>query len=154
MNSGLKLEPMRSDPLPAMAPTFKMSVRVYYEDTDAAGIVYYANYLRFMERCRSDWVRNLGYEISTIDQQLGILLAVRSTRTEYLKPARLSDLLTVTVNLKELKRASMWVDQRVCRNSELLCQGAIRLVCLNSATLGPMAIPEPLFSDIKKWKMP
>ena len=150
MNSGLNLNTMRSDPEPA----FKMSVRVYYEDTDAGGIVYYANYLRFMERCRSDWLRDLGYEISAIDQQFGIFLAVRSTQTEYLKPARLSDLLTVTVNLAELRRASMRLGQQVYRNAELLCHSTIRLVCLNSATLGPMAIPEPLFSDINKWKMP
>jgi acyl-CoA thioester hydrolase len=131
-----------------------MSVRVYYEDTDAGGIVYYANYLRFMERCRSDWLRDLGYEISTIDQQFGLFLAVRSTQTEYLKPARLSDLLTVTVDLEELKRASMRLGQQVYRNTELLCRGTIRVVCLNSATLSPKAIPEALFSDIKKWKMP
>ena len=154
MNSGLNLNTMRSDPEPATAAAFKMSVRVYYEDTDAGGIVYYANYLRFMERCRSDWLRDLGYEISAIDQQFGIFLAVRSTQTEYLKPARLSDLLTVTVNLAELRRASMRLGQQVYRNAELLCHSTIRLVCLNSATLGPMAIPEPLFSDINKWKMP
>jgi acyl-CoA thioester hydrolase len=154
MNSGLNLNMMRSDPELATAAAFKMSVRVYYEDTDAGGIVYYANYLRFMERCRSDWLRDLGYEISAIDQQFGIFLAVRSTQTEYLKPARLSDLLTVTVNLAELRRASMRLGQQVYRNTELLCHSTIRLVCLNSATLGPMAIPEPLFSDINKWKMP
>jgi acyl-CoA thioester hydrolase len=154
MISGLKLNTMRSDPEPATAAAFKMSVRVYYEDTDAGGIVYYANYLRFMERCRSDWLRDLGYEISAIDQQFGIFLAVRSTQTEYLKPARLSDLLTVTVNLAELRRASMRLGQQVYRNAELLCHSTIRLVCLNAATLGPMAIPEPLFSDINKWKMP
>jgi len=154
MNPGLNLNKVRSDPEPATAAAFKMSVRVYYEDTDAGGIVYYANYLRFMERCRSDWLRDLGYEISAIDQQFGIFLAVRSTQTEYLKPARLSDLLTVTVNLAELRRASMRLGQQVYRNTELLCRSTIRLVCLNSDTLGPMAIPEPLFSDINKWKMP
>lgn len=137
-----------------MTVAFKTSMRVYYEDTDAGGIVYYANYLRFMERCRSDWLRDLGYDILAINQQYGIFFAVCSTSIEYFKPAQLSDLLTVTVNLLQLKHASLAVNQHIYRNDELLCEGNVRLASLDAATLNPTPIPEPLIADIKRWKMP
>lgn len=137
-----------------MTVAFKTLLRVYYEDTDAGGIVYYANYLRFMERCRSDWLRDLGYDILAINQQYGIFFAVRSTSIEYFKPAQLSDLLTVTVKLQQLKYASLKVNQHVYRNEELLCAGKVRLASLNAATLHPTPIPQPLIADIKKWEMP
>ena len=137
-----------------MNSAFETSVRVYYEDTDAGGIVYYANYLRFMERCRTDWLRDLGYDISAINQQYGVFFAVRSTSIEYFKPAQLSDLLTVTVDLQQLKHASLCVDQTIYRDDELLCEGNIRLASLKADTLNPTPIPEPLITDIKKWKMP
>ncbi|MDJ0958719.1 MAG: tol-pal system-associated acyl-CoA thioesterase [Arenicellales bacterium] len=137
-----------------MTGAFETSVRVYYEDTDAGGIVYYANYLRFMERCRTDWLRDLGHDISTIGQQFGVFFAVRSTSIEYFKPAQLSDLLTVTVDLQQLRHASLYVDQNIFRNDELLCEGSIRLAALKADTLDPTPIPEPLITDIKRWKMP
>lgn len=129
-------------------------MRVYYEDTDAGGIVYYANYLRFMERCRTDWLRDLGYDIFAINQRYEIFFAVRSTSIEYIKPAQLSDLLTVTVKLQQLKHASLNVDQHIYRNDELLCEGSVRLASLNAKTLNPAPIPEPLIADIKRWKKP
>ena len=137
-----------------MTRAFETSVRVYYEDTDAGGIVYYANYLRFMERCRTDWLRDLGHDISAINQQYGVFFAVRSTNIEYFKPAQLSDLLTVTVDLQQVKHASLRVDQNIYRNDELLCEGCIRLASLKADTLDPTPIPEPLIKDIKRWKMP
>ena len=137
-----------------MTVAFKMSLRVYYEDTDAGGIVYYANYLRFMERCRSDWLRDIGYDILAINQQYGIFFAVRATSIEYFKPAQLSDLLTVTVELQRLKHASLDVEQHIYKDDELLCEGTVRLASLNAATLHPAPIPKPLIADIKKWKMP
>ena len=133
---------------------YSIPVRVYYEDTDAAGIVYYANYLRFMERCRSDWLREIGYDIGAIENQFGILLAVRSCSIDYLQPARLSDLLTITVCLKKLKRASLVMQQQVVRSGTLLCRGEVTLACLNALTYKPMALPKPLISDVKEWKMP
>ena len=80
-----------------MTVAFAIPVRVYYEDTDAGGVVYYANYLRFMERCRSDWLRSAGLEIRDIAARHGLLFAVRAANVEYIKPAQLSDLLTVSV---------------------------------------------------------
>lgn len=133
---------------------FKSSIRVYYEDTDAAGIVYYANYLRFMERCRSDWLRDLGQDISVVSRQYGMIFAVRSARIDYLKPARLSDLLTVTVGIAQLKRASLRLNQHIYCNDELLCEGDVRLAAVDAGTLRPVPIPEPLVMEMDKWKMP
>jgi len=137
-----------------MAVAFKTTIRVYYEDTDAGGIVYYANYLRFMERCRSDWLRDLGHDISAVNRRFGVFFAVRSTSVEYFKPARLSDLLIVTVAIHTLKRASLVVEQHIYRDDELICEGSIRLASLHSDSLDPAPIPELLLKDIKKWKMP
>lgn len=137
-----------------MTVAFKSSVRVYYEDTDAAGVVYYANYLRFMERCRSDWLRTLGYDVQNVTRQYGIFFAVRSTRVEYYKPAKLSDLLTVTAQIQQLRRASLRVDQHIYRNEELICGGSIRLAAMNADAFQPARIPEPLIERIKTWKMP
>ena len=133
-----------------MTAAFKTSVRVYYEDTDAGGIVYYANYLRFMERCRSDWLRDLGYDIYAINREYGIFFAVRSTSVEYFKPAQLSDVLTVTATLVQLRRASLHVDQHIYRNNELICEGRVRLASLNANTLGPTPIPTPLVVELQK----
>ena len=135
-------------------PVYSIPVRVYYEDTDAAGIVYYANYLRFMERCRSDWLRKLGYDIGAIAEQFGILLAVRSCSVDYLKPARLSDSLTITASVQTLKRASLTLHQQVVRCGDVLCRGEVTLACLNTLTYKPVALPKPLVSDVKEWKMP
>ena len=91
---------------PSTTAPFKSNVRIYYEDTDAQGVVYYANYLKFMERCRTDWLRHIGCDIDVVNRRYGIIFAVRSTHVDYFKPARLSDLLTVTVGILELRRAS------------------------------------------------
>ena len=131
-----------------------MTVKVYYEDTDAVGVVYYANYLRFMERCRTDWLHNLGYDVHAMTQQYGVLFAVRSASIDYLKPARLSDILTITVNLTGLRRVSLDVAQDVYRGEELLCRGRVRLASLRSDTFDPSAIPAPILTEIEKWKMP
>lgn len=137
----------------ATAP-FRSSVRIYYEDTDAQGVVYYANYLKFMERCRTDWLRQIGCDISVVNRKYGIVFAVRSTHVEYFRPARLSDLLTVTVDIQELRRASIRLEQYVYRDTDLLCHGTIRLACLDAIKFDPVALPEPLSSEIKTWKMP
>ena len=86
---------------------FRWPVRVYYEDTDSGGVVYYANYLRFMERARTEWMRTLGFEQDALIRNPGILFAVRSASLEYLRPARFNDLLEVSVRLCERRRASL-----------------------------------------------
>jgi tol-pal system-associated acyl-CoA thioesterase len=136
------------------AASFRSSVRVYYEDTDAQGVVYYANYLKFMERCRTDWLRHIGCDISAIYRDHGIIFAVRSTHVEYFRPARLSDLLTVTVTLEEMKKASFRLEQFVYRDEERLCRGTIRIASLDADGFGPVVLPAPIIAEINEWKMP
>lgn len=105
-----------------MATTFSFPVRVYYEDTDLGGVVYYANYLKFMERARTEWLRALGFEQDELLARDGVLFAVRSAQIDFLKPARFNDSLQVTVALTRPGRASITVHQRVQRGDLVLCE--------------------------------
>ena len=130
---------------------FHWPVRVYYEDTDSGGVVYYANYLRFMERARTEWIRSLGFEQDRLIREEGVLFAVRSAHVEYLRPARFNDLLDVSVRLVERRRASMRFAQAVSRPGDdagPLCTGTIRIACLAAATLEPSPIPSCLLEEI------
>lgn len=108
-------------------------VRVYYEDTDLAGIVYYANYLRFIERARTEWVRDLGVDQGALKRDQGVVFAVRRVEADYLKPARFDDLLTVTTRLLELGGARIELEQEVLRAGERLFAARVLLVCLSDA---------------------
>lgn len=124
---------------------FAWPLRVYYEDTDCGGVVYYANYLKFMERARTEWLRAFGFEQDQLMRDHGVLFAVRSAQVEYLRPARFNDALQVTVRAAEFGRASLTVDQEVRREAvqgELLCTGRIRLACLSVDSLRPNPIPD------------
>lgn len=125
----------------SVANPFSITIRVYYEDTDAVGIVYYANYLKFMERCRSDWLRDLGCDVVSITRQFKMIFAVQRVNCEYFKPACLSDLLTVSAMVLKLRRASLVLEQRISRDQELLCRGEIRLATLDSTSLRPKPFP-------------
>lgn len=115
--------------------------RVYYEDTDLAGIVYYANYLRFIERGRSDWLRDLGIEQRAMKEETGTVFAVRRLEADYLKPAKFEDLLTVVTRLDSLQGARMVMSQEVRRGEELLFAATVTIACLNEQG-GPTRIPE------------
>jgi len=130
---------------------FSWPVRVYYEDTDAGNVVYYANYLKFMERARSEWLRSLGFEQDELRQQYAVLFAVRAVQIEYLQPARFNDALTVSVRLSEMGRASLAVTQSIRRVSEVdaLCTGIIRIVSVNAGTFKPMAIPMSIMQKLQ-----
>ena len=110
-----------------------MEIRVYYEDTDLAGIVYYANYLKFIERGRTEWVRALGVDQAALKREEGVVFAVRRVEADYLKPARFDDLLTVTTDLVEVGGARIVLDQAVLRGAERLFQARVVLVCLSDA---------------------
>lgn len=110
-----------------------MEIRVYYEDTDLAGIVYYANYLKFIERGRTEWVRALGVDQAALKRAEGIVFAVRRVEADYLKPARFDDLLTVTTELVEVGGARIVLDQAVLRGAERLFSARVVLVCLSDA---------------------
>ena len=110
--------------------TLRFTLRVYYEDTDLAGIVYYANYLRFIERARTEWVRALGIDQVALREQNGIVFAVRRVEADYLRPARFDDLLEVATTLAGLTPARIVLDQRIRRDGDLLFQAQVTLVAL------------------------
>lgn len=120
---------------------FSLTVRVYIEDTDAGGIVYYANYLRYMERARTEWLRSCGIELDELQAEYGCLFVVKKLQAEYRAPARFNDQLTAGANMLTLKPASLMVEQPVMRGSELLFSATVQLACVNTDTLTPVAIP-------------
>ena len=129
---------------------FIWPVRVYYEDTDAGGVVYYANYLKFMERARTEWLRSLGFEQDQLLARDGIIFAVRSVQVEYHLPARFNDALAVSASLAEKGRASLTFHQEIRRtaDSTLLCDGDIRIACVDLKRMRPTSIPKALFLEI------
>ncbi|WP_445261300.1 tol-pal system-associated acyl-CoA thioesterase [Pseudomonas sp. RL_15y_Pfl2_60] len=124
---------------------FAHHCRVYYEDTDAGGIVYYVNYLKFMERARTERLRDLGFSQSTLASE-GLLFVVHSTEVRYHAPAKLDDELSVTAQVIELNRASLKFRQQVRRAADdvLLCEGQFLVACVRADNLKPRAIPEAL----------
>jgi acyl-CoA thioester hydrolase len=129
---------------------FIWPVRVYYEDTDAGGVVYYANYLKFMERARTEWLRSLGFEQDQLLARDGIIFAVRSVQVEYHLPARFNDALAVSASLTEKGRASLTFHQEIRRTADsmLLCDGNIRIACVDQKRMRPTSIPKALFLEI------
>ena len=105
--------------------TFVWPARVYYEDTDAGGVVYYANYLKFLERARTEWLRALGFDQRDLMREAGILFAVRHVEIDYLAPARLDDAAVVETTVAELGRASIRFDQRLRRDHEVLSEATV-----------------------------
>lgn len=130
---------------------FSWPVRVYYEDTDAGNVVYYANYLKFMERARTEWLRAIGFEQDVLRQQLAVIFVVRSVQIEYLQPARFNDALTASVRVDKIGKTSLSIEQFIRRDSEesILCSGIIRIVCVNAGTFKPVAIPMPIMQKLQ-----
>ncbi|MDE2598810.1 MAG: tol-pal system-associated acyl-CoA thioesterase [Rhodocyclaceae bacterium] len=128
---------------------FCLPVRVYYEDTDAAGVVYYANYLRFIERARTDWLRTLGVDQGALMESHGVAFAVRSLEAEYLKPGRLDDELIVRSTLEEVGRAQVVFRQNVMRGEELLFSARVRVVSFDPVTARAAAIPKDIQEKFK-----
>lgn len=125
-------------------------IRVYYEDTDAGGIVYYANYLKFTERARTEWLRDLGFEQSTFLAE-NIALVVRKVDMDNVASARLDDLLQVSSSVSQLKRASLVFTQKITnQHQQLLCTVVVRIACVNIQQAKPCAIPERLLGALKR----
>ena len=143
--------PTPSSP-PSTLPPFRFPLRVYWEDTDAGGVVFYANYLKFFERARTEWLRSLGHEQERLRAETGALFIVTETRVRYLRPARLDDLLTVTVQVAHAGRAQMTITQQAWRPSpdgdELLAEGTIRVGCVDAGTFRPQRIPTAIAASI------
>ncbi len=131
-----------------MNNSFSWPVRVYYEDTDGGGVVYHANYLRFMERARTEWLRHLGHEQDALRSEEGLLFVVRSCDIQFLSPALFNDELIVTAKLAEHRRASIVLEQRVLRGETVLCQAKVAVVCVDEATFKPKKIPSHMFEKM------
>jgi acyl-CoA thioester hydrolase len=123
---------------------YTMQVRVYYEDTDAGGVVFYVNYLKFLERARTEWLRELDINQSAMATQARGLFLVRCLDLAYHKPAKLDDLLTLRSRVTRLGRVSLHFAQRVERDGELLAEGNIKLCYVDAEDLRPVAIPTPV----------
>jgi acyl-CoA thioester hydrolase len=131
----------------APAPKFSIPCRIYWEDTDAGGVVYYANYLRFMERCRSDWLRTLGVDQVRLRAERQLQFVVVSLAMDFLRPAILNDEILVTAELERLGGATIVFKQTILRGDAQLIDANVRVACLDSGTLKPRPIPKDLFTE-------
>ena len=116
-------------------------MRVYWEDTDAGGVVFYANYLKFFERARTEWLRALGVGQQALREQTGAIFIVTDTALRFAAPARLDDLLDVTVQVQDVRPATLRLRQQALRGDTLLCEGEIRIGCVDAGTFRPRRIP-------------
>jgi acyl-CoA thioester hydrolase len=128
---------------------FSLPVRVYFQDTDAGGVVYHASYLNFMERTRTEWLRSYGYSNAGLMKEFGMVFVVRSVKLDYLKPALLDDLLDVTAQIKDVGRSRISLVQSVRRSEEVLTEAEIHLVCVSLESFRPVGVPEVL---LEQWK--
>ena len=130
------------------ANLFEWPVRVYFEDVDSGGIVYYASYLKFMERARTEWLRCHGIDVAVLANKDRVLFVVKSIKLDYKRPARLSDALRVSVVLRCIHRASLDLSQEITYDNQTLCSGDLRLACLNADTFRPRRIPEMIIHEL------
>ena len=132
------------------AQPFELPIRVYYEDTDAQGVVYYANYFRFMERARTEWLRSLGVDMVRLQEEERRIFVVAEVNTKFHVPARLSDDLIVTAALKNLSRVAFDIEQKIYRNTtdgELLISGIVKAAYLDADTMRPKRVPSSIFGE-------
>ena len=148
---------MPTTPPASYTPVFSWPVRVYWEDTDAGGIVFYANYLKYFERARTEWLRALGIEQRHLQQTLGCIFVVSEAQIKYLRPARLDDQLRVTARLGEMGRSSFTIHQKASlvnpnpANTEevVLCTGQVRIGWVDGQTMKPARIPQQLLQTLR-----
>jgi acyl-CoA thioester hydrolase len=132
-----------------MSHEFRLPLRVYYEDTDAAGIVYHANYLKFMERARTEWLRALGFEQDDLARRHGIAFVVRNATLDYVRAARFNDALTATCAPARCGRASVeFLQQVLGEEGQIICRGEIRVGSVDFRRMVPMRIPDEIFERI------
>src|SRR5450830_682695 len=151
-----------SNSVNSSADAFAWPVRVYYEDTDTGGVVFYVNYLKFFERARTEWLRALGYSQQALAESSGLIFVVKNTTVDYFAPARLDDELKLTVVVEQFRNASLAFVQEAWRiekrsqgtlqgtEQTLLARGRITIVCVNAASFRPQAIPEEMLARFKE----
>ena len=128
---------------------FSLPVRVYFQDTDAGGVVYHASYVNFMERARTEWLRAHGHSNAGLMKEFGMVFVVRSIKLDYLKPALLDDLLMVTAQIRDIGRSRLSLLQSVWRENELLTEAEVHLVCVSVTDFKPVSVPDVLRNQ---WK--
>ena len=133
-----------------MSSLFKWPVRVYYEDTDAEGVVYYANYLKFYERTRTEWLRSLGISQEILKNKHNIVFVVKNVSIDYRRPALLDDELTVTAQVVQLKGASMLFEHTVLKDGVELNKCSVTIVCVDGKTIRPTAIPDEIARKMRE----
>ena len=134
--------------MPDAYTAFRHRLRVYWEDADAGGVVFYANYLKFFERARTEWLRARGVGQQALKAETGALFVVTDTQVSYKRPARLDDLLDVTVVIDQAGRASFTLQQQAWCEGALLAEGRIRIGCVDAATLRPRRLPDTVLQAL------
>jgi acyl-CoA thioester hydrolase len=137
-------------PMTSQQSVFRHRLRVYWEDTDAGGVVFYANYLKFFERARTEWLRALGFGQQRLRDESGAIFIVSDTAVRYLQPARLDDELEVTVQVQEAGRATLSIMQQAWRGERLLAEGSIRIGCVDAGTFKPRRIPNEILQTLSQ----
>jgi acyl-CoA thioester hydrolase len=132
--------------------SFTYPVRVYYEDTDAGGVVYYANYLKFFERARTEMLRAMGYEQDELKRDAGVLFVIRSVQVNYIRPALFNNLLQVSATVSHIKKASLIFEQTISRDNTLLCTATVEVACVKAENFRPSAIPVKLVAHFEQSK--
>jgi acyl-CoA thioester hydrolase len=129
---------------------FEWPVRVYYEDTDAGGVVYHSRYLNFLERARTEWLRSMGFEQDELARQDNVIFVVRHLDVDFLRPARFNELLSVTTRVLERRRVSLLFHQEICRDADRspLCAARVKVACLDAARFRPCPLPASLLTEI------
>jgi len=127
---------------------FLWPIRIYYEDTDAGGVVYHSNYIKFMERARTEWLRSLGFEQDELRDNHGVIFAVRSVQADYNLPAKFNDELMVSSKVIKFGKASITIEQEVKRKNSVLCKGIIKVATLDNKSFRPKAMPETLYEQL------
>lgn len=128
---------------------FSLPVRVYFQDTDAGGVVYHASYVNFMERARTEWLRTHGYSNAGLMKEFGVVFVVRTIKVDYLKPALLDELLDVTAQITDIGRSRLNLLQTVRRGDEVLTEAEVHLVCVSVGSFKPVSVPEVLSKRLK-----
>jgi acyl-CoA thioester hydrolase len=140
---------LMSDPAtPRRPPPFTLNVRVYWEVNDAGGVVYYANYLKFFERARTEWLRAAGIAQQALRDETGAMFVVADARIAYRQPARLDDVLAVSVQVARAGRVALTIEQQARRDGALLAEAQVRIGCVDAATLQPRRIPDSVLNAI------
>jgi len=129
---------------------FRLPVRVYYQDTDAGGVVFHGRYLDFFERARTEWLRELGFDVRQLAERDGLLFIVRELSLSYMRPAQVDDMLTVTAAIDHLGRVQFTLDQRVLRGTDVLVQGTVNLACVSVAGLRPIRVPARMHAALAR----